>query len=113
MALRASVSDSVTRVQASFTIVVRPVGSGPGSETKAADRTLLSVIFLPDGSPALRVEGPAGATFRVESTDLLGSPWETLEAIGPIRTLGEREPVEVPLPTTDPGSFRRFRLRRP
>jgi hypothetical protein len=53
-----SVSDSVSRVQATFRIIVRPVGSGPGSEGKAIQKTYLSLTVRPDQTLGLKVVGP-------------------------------------------------------
>ncbi len=107
-----SVSDSVSRIQATFRVFVRPVGSGPGSETKSIQRTRISLLVQADQSLALRVVGPEGGRFRVESTTLLGVEWQTEDAIGEIETLGEDVPVIVPIPAEGSGEFRQFRLKK-
>ena len=61
---------------------------------------------------SVRVVGPVGGRFRVESTTLLGVDWRTEESIGVIETQGDQEPVVVPLPMEDVGEFRQFRLRK-
>jgi hypothetical protein len=107
-----SVTDSVSRVQATFRVFVRPAGSGSGSETKAIQRTYLSLVVQPDQSLSLKVVGPEGGRFRVESTTLLGVEWQSEEAIGEIETLGEDVPVIVPIPVEGSGEFRQFRLKK-
>jgi len=107
-----TVRDGVTSVSSSIRIVVRPVGSGGGSEGKAGSKTLLSLQVQPDQSMVLRVVGPVGARFRVESTTLLGGDWRVEESFGLIETQGDEEPVVVPLPMEAVGEFRQFRLRK-
>ena len=107
-----SVSDTVTRIQTTFRVIVRPVGSGPGSEAKAIQRTYLALVVQPDQTLSLKVVGPAGGRFRVESTTLLGVEWQTVDSIGEIQTLGEDEPVVVPVPVEGDGDFRQFRLKK-
>jgi hypothetical protein len=107
-----SVSDTVTRIQTTFRVIVRPVGSGSGSETKAIARTSLALVVQPDQTLSLKVVGPEGARFRVESTTLLGVEWQSVDSIGEIQTLGENEPVVVPVPVEGTGDFRQFRLKK-
>jgi hypothetical protein len=107
-----SVSDTVTRIQTTFRVIVRPVGSGSGSETKAIARTYLALLVQPDQTLSLKVVGPEGARFQVESTTLLGMEWQTVDSIGEIQTLGENEPVVVPVPVEGTGEFRQFRLKK-
>ena len=107
-----SVSDTVTRIQTTFRVIVRPVGSGSGSETKAIARTSLALVVQPDQTLSLKVVGPEGACFRVESTTLLGVEWQSVDSIGEIQTLGENEPVVVPVPVEGTGDFRQFRLKK-
>jgi hypothetical protein len=108
-----SVRDGTITVTSTVTILVRPVGSGAGSEDgKAGPRALLSLQLQPDRSMVLKVVGPVGARYRVESTSLLGAEWRTEESLDVIQTLGETEPVVVPLPTDAAGQSRQFRLRR-
>ena len=107
-----SVSDTVTRIQTTFRVLVRPVGSGPGSETKAIQKTYLALVVQPDQTLSLKVVGPAGGRFRVESTTLLGVEWQTVDSIGEIQTLGQDEPVVVPVPVEGTGDFRQFRLKK-
>jgi hypothetical protein len=107
-----SVSDTVTRAQTTFRVIVRPVGSGPGSETKAIQKTYLALVVQPDQTLSLKVVGPAGGRFRVESTTLLGVEWQTVDSIGEIQTLGQDEPVVVPVPVEGAGDFRQFRLKK-
>jgi len=107
-----SVSDSVSRVQATFRIIVRPVGSGPGSEGKAIQKTYLSLTVRPDQTLGLKVVGPEGGRFRVESTTFLGADWQAVEGVDVIETLGEETPVEVSLPAEGSGEFRQFRLKK-
>ena len=107
-----SVSDTVTRTQTTFRVIVRPVGFGPGSEAKAFQRTYLALVVQPDQTLSLKVVGPAGGRFRVESTTLLGVEWQTVDSIGEIQTLGQDEPVVVPVPVEGAGDFRQFRLKK-
>jgi len=107
-----SVSDSVARVQATFRVIVRPVGSGPGSEGKAIQKTYLSLTVRPDQTLGLKVVGPEGGRFRVESTTFLGADWQAVEGVDVIETLGEETPVEVSLPAEGTGEFRQFRLKK-
>ena len=107
-----SVSDTVTRIQTTFRVIVRPVGSGSGSETKAFARTYIALVVQPDQTLSLKVVGPEGGRFRVESTTLLGVEWQTVDSIGEIQTLGENEPVVVPVPVEGAGDFRQFRLKK-
>jgi hypothetical protein len=107
-----SVSDTVTRIQTTFRVIVRPVGSGSGSETKAIARTYLALVVQPDQSLSLKVVGPEGGRFRVESTTLLGVEWQTVDSIPEIQTRGENEPVVVPVPVEGDGDFRQFRLKK-
>ena len=107
-----SVRDGVASTASTVTIVVRPVGSGGGSEAKAGPKTLLSLQVRPDKSLVLRVTGPAGARFRVESTTSLDLDWRTEASIGVIETRGDPEPVEVPLPAESAEGFRQFRVVR-
>ncbi len=107
-----SVSDTVTRIQTTFRVIVRPVGSGSGSETKALARTYIALVVQPDQTLSLKVVGPEGGRFRVESTTLLGVEWQTVDSIGEIQTLGENEPVVVPVPVEGAGDFRQFRLKK-
>jgi hypothetical protein len=88
------------------------VGSGPGSETKAIQKTYLALVVQPDQTLSLKVVGPAGGRFRVESTTLLGVEWQTVDSIGEIQTLGQDEPVVVPVPVEGAGDFRQFRLKK-
>ena len=112
-AVRVSVSDGVSRVQANFRILVGPVGSGTGSEAKAAVPTRIAMALSADGEPLLRVSGPEGAVFQVEASDLSGSPWEPVGSVPAVQTLGEDfPPVEVPIPVDESRPFRRFRLRK-
>jgi hypothetical protein len=112
-AVRVSVSDGVARVQANFRILVGPVGSGTGSEAKAAVPTRIAMALSADGAPVLRVSGPEGAVFQVEASDLSGSPWEPVGSVPAVETLGEGlPPVEVPIPVDESRPFRRFRLRK-
>jgi len=69
--VKAAVSDGGAWIQSTFRILVRAVGSGPGSETKASQKTYLSLVVQPDQSLALRVAVPEGGRFRVESTSFL------------------------------------------
>jgi hypothetical protein len=110
--VRVSVSDGVARVQANFRIVVGPVGSGPGSEAKSGLPTRIALDRRPDGSLMLRVNGPEGAVFVVEASDLSGQPWEPLGSMPPVHTLGESIPVEVSIPVDASRPFQRFRLIR-
>ncbi len=107
-----SVSDSVARVQATFRVIVRPVGSGPGSEGKAIQKTYLSLTVRPDQTLGLKVVGPEGGRYRVESTTFLGADWQAVEGVDVIETLGEETPVEVSLPAEGTGEFRQFRLKK-
>ncbi len=107
-----SVSDTVTRIQTTFRVIVRPVGSGSGSETKALARTYIALVVQPDQTLSLKVVGPEGGRFRVESTTLLGVEWQTVDSIPEIQTLGENEPVVVPVPVEGAGDFRQFRLKK-
>ena len=107
-----TVRDGVTSVSSTVRVIVRPEGSGGGSEGKAGPKTLLSLQVQPDQSMTLRVVGPVGQRFRVESTTMLGADWQTDESIGVIETQGDEEPVVVPLPIESSGSFRQFRLRK-
>jgi hypothetical protein len=107
-----SVSDTVTRIQTTFRVIVRPVGSGSGSETKAIAKTYLALVVQPDQSLSLKVVGPEGGRFRVESTTLLGVEWQTVDSIPEIQTRGENEPVVVPVPVEGDGDFRQFRLKK-
>ena len=111
-AVTVSVTDGVATVSTVFRVVVRPVGSGPGSEGKASQRTYLSMQVQPDQSLALKVVGPEGGRFRVESTTFLGVEWQTVDSVGEIETLGEDLPVVVPIPAEGTGEFRQFRLRK-
>ncbi|MFZ4818434.1 MAG: Ig-like domain-containing protein, partial [Limisphaerales bacterium] len=112
-AVRVSVSDGVARVQANFRILVGPVGSGTGSEAKAAVPTRIAMALSADGEPLLRVSGPEGAVFQVEASDLSGSQWEPVGSVPAVETLGEGfPPVEVPIPVDESRPFRRFRLRK-
>ena len=105
--------DGTITVTSTVTILVRPVGSGAGSEDgKAGPRALLSLQLQPDRSMVLKVVGPVGARYRVESTPLLGAEWQTEESIAVIETQGETEPVVVPLPSEEAGQSRQFRLRK-
>jgi hypothetical protein len=110
--VRVSVSDSLVRVQTTVRIVVGPVGSGSGSEAKGGSRTLLSMQIEPDKSLVLRIVGPDGARFRVESSSGLLGDWKPVLSIGDIETTGEESPVLVPVPEDDRGGFRQFRLVR-
>jgi hypothetical protein len=111
--VRVSVSDGVARVQANFRILVGPVGSGTGSEAKAAVPTRIAMALSADGAPLLRVSGPEGAVFQVEASDLSGSPWEPVGSVPAVQTLGEDfPPVEVSIPMDESHTFRRFRLRK-
>jgi len=107
-----TVRDGVASVSSTVRILVRPVGSTGGSEGKAGPKVLLSLQVQPDQSLVLRVVGPIGGRYRVESTTLLGVDWRTEASIGVIETLGDEEPVVVPLPTDAAGEFRQFRLRK-
>jgi len=112
-AVRVSVSDGVARVQGNFRIVVGSVGSGAGSEAKAAEATRMAMGLGADGLPVLRILGPEGGVYRIETSDLSGSGWEALGTVPPVRTLGEdHPPVEVPLPVDESRPFRRFRLTK-
>jgi hypothetical protein len=108
--VRVSVTDSQVRVQTTIRIVVGPVGSGTGSEAKSLARTLLSLQIQPDQSMVLKVAGPAGARFRVESTARLGGDWRTVDSLGVIQTLGEDVALSVPVPSDESEGFRQFRL---
>jgi hypothetical protein len=70
------------------------------------------MVVQPDQSLVLRVVGPEGGRFRVESTTLLGVEWQPVDAIGEIETLGEDRPVIVPIPVEETGEFRQFRLKK-
>jgi len=107
-----SVTDGTATVSTVFRVLVRPVGSGPGSEGKASQKTYLSMQVQPDQSLALRVVGPEGGRFRVESSSLLGAEWQTVDSVGQIETLGDEVPVVVPIPADGIGQFRQFRLRK-
>jgi len=102
----------VARVQASFRIVVGPVGSGPGAEAKSAMPARMAMERRADGTLALRVSGPDGAEYVVEASDLSGDAWEALGSVPPVRTLGDSTPVEVPIPLDGSRPFQRFRLFR-
>jgi hypothetical protein len=110
--VKAAVSDGGAWIQSTFRIIVRAVGSGPGSETKASQKTYLSLVVQPDQSLALKVAGPEGSRFRVESTSFLGVEWNTVEGVGEIETLGQDVPVVVPIPAEGAGEFRQFRLKK-
>ena len=110
--VRAAVSDGGAWIQSTFRIIVRAVGSGPGSVTKASQKTYLSLVVQPDQSLALKVAGPEGGRFRVESTSFLGVEWNTVEGVGEIETLGLDVPVVVPIPAEGAGEFRQFRLKK-
>jgi len=107
-----SVSDGVATVVTTLRILVGPVGSGAGSESKVAQRAGLSLQVRPDQSLVLRAVGPAGGRYQLESTSLLGVQWEAVESVDVIETRGEEEPVEVPLPADEDAGFRQFRLRK-
>jgi hypothetical protein len=110
-AVRVSVTDGVARVQANFRIVVGPVGSGAGSEARMAVATRIAMALGADGLPVLRILGPEGGVYRIETSDLSGSRWEALGTVPPVRTLGEEHPpVEILLPVDESRLFRRFRL---
>ena len=111
-AVKASVTDGVSRIQTTFQILVRAVGSGPGSETNTVPKTYLSLIFLPNQSLALKLTGPEGDRFRVESSSFLGSAWSLVAGVGEITTLGPDIPVIVPIPSGVTGEFRLFRLKK-
>jgi hypothetical protein len=111
-AVRVSVTDGVARVQASFRIVVGPVGSGPGAEAKSGLPARMAMERRADGTLALRVSGPDGAEYVVEASDLSGDAWEALGSVPPVRTLGDATPVEVPIPLDGSRPFQRFRLFR-
>jgi hypothetical protein len=112
--VRVAVSDSVVQVQGIVRIMVGPVGSGTGSEAKVAARTSLALEVRPDQSLILRVLGPKGARFQVESSAGLGSGWSLVPSIGTIETLGDDLPVLVPIASGEqPGDFRQFRLVTP
>jgi len=108
--VRVSVTDSVARVQTTIRIVVGPTGSGGGAETKVGMKALISLQVQHDQSMVLKVTGPAGSRYRVESKAGISGPWGTLDSIGVIQTLGEDEPLLIPVPTDEPGEFRQFRL---
>ena len=110
--VKASVSDGLSRIQTTFRIIVRAVGSGPGSETKASQRTSLSLVVEPNQSLALKVAGPEGGRFRVESSSLIGAEWSPVEGVGEIETLGQDAPVVVPIPSEGADEFRQFRLKK-
>ena len=110
--VKASVSDGLSRIQTTFRIIVRAVGSGPGSETKASQRTSLSLVVEPNQSLALKVAGPEGCRFRVESSSLIGAEWSPVEGVGEIETLGQDAPVVVPIPSEGADEFRQFRLKK-
>jgi hypothetical protein len=38
--------------------------------------------------------------------------WQTVDSIGEIQTLGQDEPVVVPVPVEGAGDFRQFRLKK-
>jgi len=107
-----SVTDGTATVTTVFRILVRPVGSGPGSEGKASQRTYLSMLVQPDQSLALRVVGPEGGRFHVESARILGDEWQRVDSLGEVETLGEENPVVIPIPTEAAGEFRQFRLMK-
>ncbi|MFM7553762.1 MAG: Ig-like domain-containing protein, partial [Verrucomicrobiota bacterium] len=107
-----AVRDGVTSVTTTVRILVRPVGSGAGSEAKVAQRARLSLQVQPDQSLVLRAVGPVGARYQVESTSLLGVEWQAVKSLGVIETQGDEEPVDVPLPADEAGGFRQFRLRK-
>ena len=111
-AVKASVTDGVSRIQTTFQILVRAVGSGPGSETNTVPKTYLSLIFLPNQSLALKLTGPEGDRFRVESSSFLGLEWSLVAGVGEITTLGPDIPVIVPIPSEVTGEFRLFRLKK-
>ena len=106
------VTDGVTSVNSTFQLVVRPVGVGPGAESKAGQRTSISMRANPDQSLALKVVGPKGDRFRVESLRPSGDRWQPVETVGEIETLGDEVPVVVPLPADVTVGFHQFRLRR-
>jgi len=109
-AVRVSVTYSVVRVPTTLRIVVGPVGSGGGAEIKVGMRALISLQVQRDQSMVLIVTGSADSRYRVESKAGISGPWVTLDSIGVIRTLGEDEPLLIPVPTDEPGEFRQFRL---
>jgi hypothetical protein len=108
--VRVSVSDSLVRVQSTVRIVVGPVGSGTGSEAKGVAKTQLSLQANPDQSLLMRVVGPKGARFKVESSTGLGGDWSPVTSVGVIETHGDEAPVLVPIPSGDTVAFRQFRL---
>ena len=108
--VRVSVTDSLVRVQTTFRIVVGPVGSGTGSEAKSLARAQLSLQIQPDQSMVLKLAGPAGARFRVESTARFGGDWRAVDSLGVLQTLGEDVPLLVPVPSDESEGFRQFRL---
>jgi hypothetical protein len=58
----------------------------------------------------LKVAGPAGARFRVESTARFGGDWRAVDSLGVLQTLGEDVPLLVPVPSDESEGFRQFRL---
>jgi hypothetical protein len=108
--VRVSVTDSQVRVQSTLRIVVGPVGSGTGSEAKSLAKAQLSLQIQPDQSMVLKLAGPAGARFRVESTARFGGDWRAVDSLGVMQTLGEDVPLLVPVPSDESEGFRQFRL---
>ena len=108
--VRVSVTDSLVRVQTTIRIVVGPVGSGTGSEAKSLARAQLSLQIQPDQSMVLKLAGPAGARFRVESTARFGGDWRAVDSLGVLQTLSEDVPLLVPVPSDESEGFRQFRL---
>ncbi len=108
--VRVSVTDSLVRVQTTIRIVVGPVGSGTGSESKSLAKAQLSLQIQPDQSVVLKLAGPAGARFRVESTARFGGVWRVVDSLGVLQTLGEDVPLLVPVPSDESEGFRQFRL---
>jgi hypothetical protein len=58
----------------------------------------------------MRVVGPKGARFKVESSTGLGGDWSPVTSVGVIETHGDEAPVLVPIPSGDTVAFRQFRL---
>ena len=70
------------------------------------------MLVQPDQSLALRVVGPEGGRFRVESASILGVEWQRVDSLGEVETLGEENPVVIPISTEGTGEFRQFRLMK-